>query len=352
MSVAAQRALRLALDNGRFDPVYYLHGDDEFRKSDAVGKIVEAAVDPATRDFNYDAFRGAEVDAGRLGASLTLFPVLAARRLVIIRDVNLLKKAARAELIRYLRSPAHETLLVLVAQSGEKEKVDAEIDALATSVPFPHLSPDKLPAWIATHAKDKGFELAEGCAELIAEAVGGDLLHAVGELDKLASYANGRAIQPADVEAILGVRRGETLGDLLDAVASRDAAQAARLVAPVLAQPKTTGVQIVMFLATQAVAMSWARAARNTGLPAQRLEQEFFNLMRSGGGFPGRPWGEAAKCWARNLPKWSAADLARGVRLIGAADIALKDTRVSSDEAVLTSLVLSLCVTSGKAEAA
>jgi DNA polymerase-3 subunit delta len=107
-----------------------------------------------------------------------------------------------------------------------------------------------------------------------------------------------------------------------------------------------------MFLGTQAVAMAWARAARNTGLPAQRLEPEFLNLMRAGGGFPGRPWGEAARCWARNLPKWNASDLARGVRLIGAADVALKDTRVSSDEAVLTSLVLALCVTSGKAEAA
>lgn len=350
MSVAAQRALRLAIDSKRFDPVYYLHGDDDFRKSDAVGKLVEAALEPATREFNYDAFRGSDIDASRLGASLTLFPVMATRRIVVLRDANLLKKAARTELLRYIRNPARDTVLVLVNQAGEK--VDTDFDSKSTSVAFPPLSPDKLPAWIASHARDKGLELADGCVELIAEAVAGDLLHAVGELDKLASYANGRVIQPADVEAILGVRRGETLGDLLDAVASRDAARAVGLVAPVLGQPKTTGVQIVMFLATQTVAMAWGRAARSTGLPAQRLEQEFFNLMRAGGGFPGRPWGDAARCWARNLPKWNAWDLARGLRLIGAADVALKDTRVSTDEAVLTSLVLSLCVKSGKAEAA
>ncbi len=350
MSVAAQRALRLAIDSGNFDPVYYLHGDDDFRKSDAIGKIVAAALDPATRDFNYDVFRASEVDASRLGASLTSFPVLATRRVVVLRDANLIKKHARTELLRYLKNPARETLLVLVAQAGEK--ADTDIESHSTSVPFPPLSPDKLPAWIASHAREKGLELSDGCAALIAEAVAGDLLHAVSELDKVASYTNGRAIREADVEAILGVRRGETLGDLLDAVAARDAANAVRLIGPVLAQPKTTGVQIVMFLATQTVAMAWARAARSTGLPAQRLEQEFFNLMRAGGGFPGRPWGEAAKCWARNLPKWSAADLARGVRLIGAADVALKDTRVSSDEAVLTSLVLSLCVAPNRAEAA
>lgn len=350
MSVAAQRALRLAIDSGRFDPVYYLHGDDEFRKSDAIAKITEAAVDRATRDFNFDAFRGSETDAARLGASLTLFPVMAERRLVVIRDVNLLKKAARAELLRYLRRPAPETVLVLAAAGGEK--ADAEIDALSTGVSFPPLAPDKIPAWITAHAREKGMSLADGSADLIAEAVGGDLMHAVGELDKLASYANGRAVEAADVEAILGVRRGETLGDLLDAVASRDARQAVSLIGPILAQPKTTGVQVVMFLATQTVAMGWARAARSGGMPAQRLEQEFFNLMKAGGGFPGRPWGEAAKCWARNLPKWNGGDLTRAVRLIGAADLALKDTRVSTDEAVLTSLVLALCAPSGSAEAA
>ena len=47
------------------------------------------------------------------------------------------------------------------------EKSDTEIESLSTSVPFPPLSPDKLPAWIAAHAHDKGLALADGCAELI-----------------------------------------------------------------------------------------------------------------------------------------------------------------------------------------
>ena len=64
MSVPAQRALRSAIDTRRFDPVYYLHGDDDYRKDDAVKQIIVAAVDPATRDFNLDVHRGGDVDAG------------------------------------------------------------------------------------------------------------------------------------------------------------------------------------------------------------------------------------------------------------------------------------------------
>ena len=82
MSVAAQRQLRSAIDDRRFDPVYYFSGDDDYRKDEAVAQLVVAAVDPATADFNLDTFRAAEVDAERLDVSLSSLPMLAQRRVV------------------------------------------------------------------------------------------------------------------------------------------------------------------------------------------------------------------------------------------------------------------------------
>ena len=45
----------------------------------------------------------------------------------------------------------------------------------------------------------------------------------MSELDDFASYANGATIEDEAVTAIVGVRRGETLGDLLDRVLAHDA---------------------------------------------------------------------------------------------------------------------------------
>jgi DNA polymerase-3 subunit delta len=341
MSVAAQRALRQAIENGKPEAVYYLHGEDDFRKAEAVEAIVRKLLDPATREFNLDVLRGVDLDAERLGAALSQFPAFAAARVVVVRDVNDMKKPARETLARYLQNPARETTLVLVAAAGAKP--DEAILSRATSVPFPPLTGDAVPAWLARHAAAAGMELPEECVKLIADAVGGDLAQAVGELDKLASYAGNRRMAASDVAAVLGVRAGETAGDLLDAVAARDAARALQLVVPVLSQPKTNGVQIVMMLATQMTAMAWACAARARGLPASRLEAEFMNLLRGSGAYVGRPWMEAARSWARNVSRWQVTDTARAVRTLRQADIALKDTRVSSDEAVVTSVVLSLC---------
>jgi DNA polymerase-3 subunit delta len=145
------------------------------------------------------------------------------------------------------------------------------------------------------------------------------------------------------VSAVVGVRRGETVTDLLDAVARQDAAAAVNLVGFVLGQPKVTAVQVVIFLSTQAFALSFGRARRDAGVPTNRLPSEFFAFLKETGGFPGRPWGEAASAWTKVIEQWNAAACERALELLLDADIALKETTVSNAEQTLMSLVLSLC---------
>jgi DNA polymerase-3 subunit delta len=66
-------------------------------------------------------------------------------------------------------------------------------------------------------------------------------------------------------------------------------------------------------------------------------------LLKESGAFPGRPWGEAVTAWTRNTDRWTAAELDTALTALLAADVALKDTRLSSDEQMLTTLVLTLC---------
>ena len=68
MASAGERALHAALKSRTFDPVYVLFGDDEFRKDAAVRDLVDAAVDPSTRDFNLELRRGGELAPETLDA--------------------------------------------------------------------------------------------------------------------------------------------------------------------------------------------------------------------------------------------------------------------------------------------
>src|SRR5215475_11177591 len=107
--------LRAAIQDKRFAPAYFLIGEDDFLKEEALRHLLDAAVDQSTRDFNLDQRKGAEVDAEALGSLLAMPPMMAERRVVVIRDVPALRKDARATLEQYLRSPSHDVLLVLTA---------------------------------------------------------------------------------------------------------------------------------------------------------------------------------------------------------------------------------------------
>lgn len=349
------RVIQAAIQSGQYAPVYYLHGDDDYLKDGAVRDLLAAAIDAGTRDFNLEQRRAADLDAETLASLLTTPPMLAERRAVVLRDVTTLKKAARAQLDRYLKNPASDTLLLLLSPMGTKP--DAPIANASVSLDFAPLTPERIRRWIAHHATTVlQVDIADDAAQLLQQAVGNDLHLLAAELDKCASYVLGahdvtasggaRAMIDVDaVSAVVGVRRGETVTDLLDAVARHDAKTAVNLVGHVLAQPKMSAVQVVMMLSTQAFALSFGRARRDAGIPTNRLPQEFFAFLKETGGYPGRPWGEAASAWTKVTDGWSADACQRALSLLLETDMALKDTRVSSEEQVLMSLVLALCAT-------
>ena len=344
MPSATPRAFRKGLQERTVAPAYRFHGDDDFLKDAAVRHLVAAVVDPATRDFNYELRRAGDIDAETLGSLLGTPPMMADRRLVVVRDVAALKKDARRELDRYLARPAPDVVVALVAIAGTKADKALLDHPAVTAVEFRQLTDDELPKWVAHHAEaELGGSITPEAAELLAAAVGADLAQLAAELDKLLSYTSGAEIDEAAVSAVVGVRRGETLGDFLDAVAARDARRALGLVSHVLEQPKASGVTIVMALGLQTLAMAWAQAARAEGLPASRLEGELFTLLKESGGFAGRPWGEAVKAWSRHLSAWSAPALDAALDAVLAADVAFKESKVSSEEQLLATLVLTLC---------
>ncbi|MGH2634466.1 MAG: DNA polymerase III subunit delta [Tepidiformaceae bacterium] len=348
---AALKTLRDAVKKRQFDGAYYVYGDDEYRKGEAVRQFVAAAVDPATRDFNLDIRRAADLDAESLGSLLDTPPMMAERRVAIIREVGALKKDARGALDRYLNRPSHETLVLLVAAPGAK--ADKALQMSTTPLEFNPLDGGRVSEWIAHHAKSEhGVDITEGAADLLHEAVGNDLHQLASELDKLASYTNGATIGEDAVSAVVGIRRGETVSDFLDKVLQRDATGALNLIPYILSQPKTTGVSVVMALSTQMLAVAWGRCRLDSGLPTGRLEGEYFPLLKSTGAYPGRPWGVAARAWSLAAREWKASECDKAVTALLAADVALKESRVSSDNQILATAVLAICSASGRRRAA
>lgn len=339
MAALTLDALLRGLKKRAPDPVYFLHGDEDVLKDEAVRALVDVAVDAAARDFNLDTRFAADLDPEAFHALVNTPPMLADRRAVVLRGVDQLgkrKSKLRDELVRYLRSPNPTTVLVLIAAAGEEP--DAEIARATTSVAVGALEPERVRRWVTHHASKLALTLEPEAVELLVAAVGNDLSGLARELEKLAAVAGTRAATTADVSALVGVRRGETVLDLVDAALARQVAKAAPLVEPVLEQAGMSGVKIVTSLGTHLVGTALARAERDRG--THNVEDAVFDQLRAARPYGLRNYRDEAARWARWSSLWTAAELSRALRATLAADRALKGTTVSDDRGIVMQLVL------------
>jgi DNA polymerase III subunit delta len=330
--------------SGALDPTYLLYGDEDVLKDEAIRAVLDAAV-PEARDFNVDTRYALDLTPESFDALVNTPPMLAQRRAVIIRGIEQLgkrKTKLRDGLLGYLARPNPSTLLMLVVATGEDP--DSELVRHTRAVRIDPLSAERVPRWVQHRATQLGLTLEADAVTLLLSAAGGNDLSAISrELEKLAALT-GETQRPAtaqDVTALVGVRRGETVYDLVDAALQRQVARAAQLVEPVLEQAGMNGVRIVSLLGTHLLGMALARAERDRGGHAARhLTDTVFRHMLAARPYGLRNYKEEAAHWCEWSAYWTAAELSGALRAALAADTALKTAKVSDDRGIVTQLVL------------
>ena len=240
--------------------VFYLHGEDDFRKEEVVRALVDAHLDPATRDFNFDPLRGSEVDAETLASVLGTPPMMAEWRVVVVREVEALAGSARARdiLLASVARPAPGLALVLscMVPEGSKAKFYKDLEKTARSVEFRPIAPADVPGWLMDRARDRfEVEMDVDAAQAMGAAVGEDLGVLSQEMEKLSRYVGDRKrIALADVEAAGSYLPRQDRWRWFDLVGEARLGEALDSLSALLGQGET-GVGLVAGLATQFLRM-------------------------------------------------------------------------------------------------
>src|SRR4051812_15190191 len=150
-------ALFRSLNKGELAPVYYLRGPEDVLKDEAIHMILDRALEPGLRDFNFDQRSVAQLDPEEIHTLCNTLPMLADRRVVVLRDVESWKRKSRgkAEFLRYLEHPSGKPVVVLVRGSvGAAE--DGELSQGAYPVEFEPLPADRAEKWVTRRAGQLG----------------------------------------------------------------------------------------------------------------------------------------------------------------------------------------------------
>lgn len=330
-----------SLNKGDPAPVYYFYGSEDVLKDEAVRTVLEKALDPALRDFNFDQRSAAQLDAEEVHALCNTPPMLAERRVVLLSDIEGWKRKTkgRAEFLRYLQRPSAETVVIMVQGSAEQGE-DKELAAGAYTVRFDPLPPERARNWLLHQAGKLGLTLEAEAAEHLMRSVGSDLGALASELSKLASLPPGEPLTAERVGELVGVRHGETLWDWREALLGGQAGRAATLLTAVLAQPGVSGVKLVTTLGTALVGLGIARAHYDLGARGRALEAAVLKTLLSVRPFGLLSYKEEASRWSRWAPCWPNGRIHAALRAARDTDQALKNTTISDERGLLTDLTL------------
>ena len=340
MAAIDYTSARQAIQRSSLAPVYYLTGEEDILKDELVGAIIDAAVDPASRDFNLDIRGAGDLTGESLHTLLETLPMLAERRVAVVRGIEQWRKSAKIwhVLYDYIARPSPTTILVVV--SGPKH-VDQSIARRATHVAIGPPDPSTMRDWAIARAARQGITLESDAATHLIRAVGGSLSFTSSEIDKLAGAMEaGATIGIGDIERFVGVRHGETLVDWVDAVAQRNVLRAIQLLDVVLPQPGITPVKMLNALGSTLLGTRLTRAFSDQRKSAKQVKDSLWRFLKNAHPPGIGRYGDEIDRWVAAARHWQTGELDDALRLTHEADEQLKSTTLSDPRATLTTLLL------------
>lgn len=214
--------LKTAFQNGNFPPLIMLHGAERWFIDRLQEILLETALQPFEKDFNLDLLYGGETDARQAMSACQAFPMMAQRRVVIIRDFDRMKENALFKNLAEQPNPSCVVFLVCAGKPNMSRHPYRAIREKGKVIEFKPLYPNQVPRWIETLAKERGYALEAKAVHMLAEYVGSSLSSVAAELDKLATYAGEREVLTAeDVVQASGQTRDVNVFELQRAIGER-----------------------------------------------------------------------------------------------------------------------------------
>ena len=222
------------LKAGRYEPVYYLMGDESYYIDKISDYIAEHALQPEERDFNQTVMFGSDVTAAQVADAARRYPMMAERQVIIVKEAQNLKQTDQLE--KYFKTPVKSTVLVLCHKNGSidgrKREYVKTIKAAGVLFESKKLRDRDLPPFIEKYLKQREVSIDPKSMQLIADSIGADLSRLTSELDKviLALPATDRRVTPQVVEDQIGVSKDFNAFELRDAIVNRQVFKANQII--------------------------------------------------------------------------------------------------------------------------
>lgn len=187
-----------SLRNRQFARVYLLSGEEEYFIDAIVKMLEENVVDPADRDFNQTVFYGADAVIEEVAAAARQFPMMAPRRLVILKEAQALDRAKSQleKLAPFMERPVDTTVFVVAykgeALSGTSKLVKSAVKNDAVVFRSDCVKDYQIAPYIRDYCEARRLRIDEKAIRMLTEMQGTELKKIFSEIDKIVVAEAGK----------------------------------------------------------------------------------------------------------------------------------------------------------------
>lgn len=234
-------SLRREIESGKFQPIYVLHGEEPYYIDKLSDLIVDKALTDDQKDFNLSIYYGSDAYVREVISTCKQYPAFSQYKVVILREAqNVGKQPGHKDDLDlfslYAANPLRSTILI-ICNKGGAIKSKSLLDTLKKQHTGVAMSSAKVRDGRDLHGAISDYAASIGCnidiksVTMLADFIGNDLSRMFTEIDKLKILVGAdNTITPELIERNIGISKDFNNFELEDALATRNATKAYRII--------------------------------------------------------------------------------------------------------------------------
>jgi len=254
---------------------YLILGDDLPKVDQALKRLKARIVEESGSDINIDEFDASSDAAAQVVNAANTMAFLGGMRLVLVREVQAWLKPDKDAVAAYLRSPAPDACLTLVAEKlPASDPLRAAIKEHGETLEYLAPKEGQLPQWLVKEAGARlEMDLGYQEARLMVQRCGTNQAILLRELEKLELYADGRRVTADDIRLLATPTVEASIFDLLDSLALGRGSAAFSIADDLLGSGERTAVLFYRIL-RHFQHLSRVAAMRDEGMRQEAIQAE------------------------------------------------------------------------------
>ncbi|RKX31083.1 MAG: DNA polymerase III subunit delta [Candidatus Zixiibacteriota bacterium] len=317
--------LNKEIEAGKFRPVYYFYGSEDFRIKEARRAVASKLLPKSQQSTNHTVLSASKDKLEDILNELSMIPMLGERQLFSITDIQALSEVQIKKILSLIDDKDPNRVVILTSPSArtprKTTKLFKYLAQQTTAIEFARLKGDSVRRRINKMLTDNKITIDKEALDMIVELAGGDLGGMLSEVGKLIDYVGeGGNISRAEVASVSSDYQAYKVFELADCAASGKYDKA---------------MEVINFLLSRGEKLSSVLYWMGEHFVGLYLTQ---NRKPSGPGKRDMSWK-----YKGQLGRFDNDQLEGIIREISEADFDLKTSRINSERLTIEKLIFKIC---------